>query len=61
MPATMAQNKIRHRVDIHRLNVFGTAPGGMRTGGAQPHQVGAQAIDGSGETTLADLLQGLVI
>ena len=61
MPATMTQHEVFHRIDIHRFNVFGTAPGGMRTGGAQPDQIGAQAIDGSGKTALTDLLQCGVI
>ena len=61
MSATVTQYEVFHRIDIHRFNVFGTPPGGMRTGGAQPDQIGAQAIDGGGETTLADLLQGGVI
>ena len=61
MPAAVTQHEVFHRIDIHRFNVFGTAPGGMRTGGAQPDQIGAQAIDGGGETALADLLQGGVI
>lgn len=61
MPATVTQHEICHRIDIHRLNTFRTAPGGMRTGGTQPDQIGAQAIDGGGETALADLLQGVVI
>ena len=61
MAAAVTQHEIGHRIDIHRLNAFGAAPGGMGTGGAQPDQIGAQAIDGGGETTLTDLLQGCVI
>src|SRR5690606_36036985 len=61
MPTPMTQHELRHRLDIYRFDAFDTAPGGMRTGGAQPDQIGAQAIDGSGETALAALLQGVVI
>ena len=61
MPATMTQNEVGHRVDILRCNPLDTTPGGMGAGGAQPDQIGAQAIDGGGETALADLLQGGVI
>ena len=44
-------------VDILRFDPAGTAPGGMGASAAQPHQVGAQAIDGGGEAALGDGVQ----
>ena len=61
MLAAVTQHEVFHRIDIHRFNVFGTAPGGMRTGGAQPDQIGAQTIHRCSQTALADLLQSGVI
>ena len=42
----MTQHEVFHRIDIHRFNVFGTAPGGMRTGGdiAKAIACGADAV-----------------
>ncbi len=48
-------------VDVLRLDLAGAAPGGMGAGAAQPHQVGAQAIDGGGEAALGNGIQAGVV
>ncbi len=57
----MGENEGFQGVDILRLDPAGAAPGGMGTGAAQPHQVGAQAVDGSGEAALGDGVQAGVV
>ncbi len=61
VPAPVTQDEFGHRINVHRLNACSATPGGMDAGSAQPDQVGTQSIDSSGETALADLLQGSVI
>lgn len=57
----MGQGEVLDGVDILRLDTWRATPGGMGAGGAQPHQVGAQAVDAGGETALGDPVQGAVI
>lgn len=61
LATTVAQDEVLHRVDIHRLDAYRATPGRMSTGGAQPDQIGAQAIDAGSEAALADLAQHRVI
>ena len=58
---TMAQGELGDRVDILLGDGARTAPCGMGPGGAQPDQIGAQAIDAGGKATLGDLRQCCIV
>lgn len=57
----VAQGELGDGVDILLGDGTRTAPGGMGPGRAQPHQIGAQAIDTGGKTTLGNLRQCLIV
>ena len=57
----MAQGEVGYGGDVRVFYRHGAAPGGMRSSGAQPDQVGAQAIDASLVAARGDGLKGRII
>ncbi|MDT4813331.1 hypothetical protein FQZ97_463110 [compost metagenome] len=57
----MGEGEIFDGVDVLGLDAPGAAPGRVGAGGAQPDQVGAQAVDAGGEAALGDVIEGGIV